>query len=220
MGTHATQLPVLSNLNSLTDHFGVAVTGAISHGTNETAFYLSTPNVSTGASFTIRILSELRKLYIKNNRKPLKKIYIEIDGASDNVAKAVVAAIEHLVLKNFCPLIILARLPVGHTHEDIDSRFGKIWTHMRSKHVKTFDEFYSTIKGAFAFKDNTTVQPVLQFLITRHTMINLWMSSNCVHDATPPAVLRWLEKLAAAKFRHGAIDMNWFSCILYIDNAF
>ena len=161
MGTHATQLPVLSNLNSLTDHFGVAVTGAISHGTNETAFYLSTPNVSTGASFTIHcILSELRKLYIKNNRKPLKKIYIEIDGASDNVAKAVVAAIEHLVLRNFCPLIILARLPVGHTHEDIDSRFGKIWTHMRSKHVKTFDEFYSTIKGAFAFKDNTTVQPV------------------------------------------------------------
>lgn len=36
-------------------------------------------------------------------------------------------AIEYLVAKKFCPLIVLTRLPVGHTHEDIDSRFGKIW---------------------------------------------------------------------------------------------
>ena len=165
MGTHATQLPLLSNLNSLTDHFGVAVTGAISHGTNETAFYLSTPNVSTGASYTIHcILSELRKLYLKNKQKRLKKIYIEIDGASDNVAKAVVAAIEHLVFKEFCPNIILARLPVGHTHEDIDSRFGKIWTFVRNRHVYTFDGFCSIIREAFANDDHVSVQPVFAIL--------------------------------------------------------
>ena len=165
MGTHATQLPLLSNLNSLTDHFGVAVTGAISHGTNETAFYLSTPNVSTGASYTIHcILSELRKLYLKNKQKRLKKVYIEIDGASDNVAKAVVAAIEHLVFKEFCPNIILARLPVGHTHEDIDSRFGKIWTFVRNRHVYTFDGFCSIIREAFANDDHVSVQPVFAIL--------------------------------------------------------
>lgn len=165
MGTHATQLPLLSNLNSLTDQFPVAVTGAISHGTNETTFYLSTPNVSTGASYTIHcILSEMRKLYVKNNRNPLKKIYIEIDGASDNVAKAVVASVEHLVFREFCPLIILARLPVGHTHEDIDSRFGKIWTFVRNRHVYTFDGFCTIIKQAFANSDQISVQPIFAIL--------------------------------------------------------
>jgi hypothetical protein len=165
MGTHATQLPLLSNLNSFKSVFPVTVTGAISHGTNETTFYLSTPNVSTGAAYTIHcILSELRKLYNQNGRKPLKKVFIEIDGASDNVAKAVLAACEHLVFKKFCPYIVLARLPVGHTHEDIDSRFGKLWVFIRDRHVYTFDGFSNIIKEAFGNSGQVFVQPTFAIL--------------------------------------------------------
>ena len=165
MGTHATQLPLLSNLNQSKTVFPVAVTGAISHGSNETTFYVSTPNVSTGASYTIHcILSEFRKLYAKNGHKPLKKVYIEIDGASDNVAKAVLAACEHLVFKKFCPYIVLARLPVGHTHEDIDSRFGKLWIFIRDRHIYTFDGFCTIIKEAFGNSDQIFVQPTLAIL--------------------------------------------------------
>jgi hypothetical protein len=43
-------------------------------------------------------------------------------GALDNTANATIAMVEHLVLKNICPEIYVYRLPVGHTHEDIDSR--------------------------------------------------------------------------------------------------
>jgi hypothetical protein len=165
MGTHATQLPLLSNLNQSKTVFPVSVTGAISHGTNDTTFYVSTPNVSTGAAFTIHcILSELRKLYVKNGRRPLKKVYIEIDGASDNVAKAVLAAIEHLVFKRFCPYIVLARLPVGHTHEDIDSRFGTLWVYIRDRHVYTFDGFCNIIKEAFGNCAEVFVQPTFAIL--------------------------------------------------------
>ena len=165
MGTHATQLPILANMNSLSDTFPVAVTGAISHGTNETKFYLSTPNVSTGASYTIHcIFSELKTLFNKNGCKPLKKLYIEIDGASDNVAKAVLAACEHLVFKKFCPFIVLARLPVGHTHEDIDSRFGKIHTYIRNRHIYTFENFCGEIKAAFGNSDQISVEPVYAIL--------------------------------------------------------
>lgn len=161
MGTHSTQLPILSNLNSLKPPFPVAVTGAISHGSNETTFYVSTPNVSTGASYTIHcILSELRKLYQANKYNRLKKVYIEIDGASDNVAKAVLAACEHVVYKKFCDQLVLARLPVGHTHEDIDSRFGKIWTYIRTKHIYTFDAFIGAIHKAFGCSSLISVQPV------------------------------------------------------------
>ena len=124
MGLGNTGLPLCAHSIQFKPAFQVSVTGAISHTTNETTFYLSTPNFKTTASLTIHIiLVELKKLYLGNFSKPLSKVYIEIDGAGDNTAKAVHAFCEHLILKKYCPLIILCRLPVGHTHEDIDSRY-------------------------------------------------------------------------------------------------
>ncbi len=106
----------------------------------------------------------MRKLYVKNGRRHLKKVYIEIDGASDNVAKAVLAAIEHLVFKRFCPYIVLARLPVGHTHEDIDSRLGTLWVYIRDRHVYTFDGFCNIINKAFGNCAEVFVQPTFAIL--------------------------------------------------------
>ena len=34
-------------------------------------------------------------------------------------------------------IIYYTRLPVGHTHEDIDAKFAKIWKYMRLKSVLT-----------------------------------------------------------------------------------
>lgn len=45
------------------------------------------------------------------------KIYLQIDGASDNTAYAVMAALEHLIGEDLCDVIEVYRLPVGHTHE-------------------------------------------------------------------------------------------------------
>ena len=87
-------------------------------------------------------------------------MYIQIDGASDNVAKAVTAAMEHLVLKKLCPYVLISSLPVGHTHEDIDSRFGVLWTHMRSKSIYTPDQMRDSIKRAFGNTSNVRVIPV------------------------------------------------------------
>ena len=69
---------------------------------------------------------EFDRLLKAGNPKP-EKVYIQVDGGSENSARAVFMACEHLVSRKFCPLMVLSRLPVGHTHEDIDSRFGKIW---------------------------------------------------------------------------------------------
>ena len=41
------------------------------------------------------------------------------------------AAIEHLVGAKTCPVIEVWRLPVGHTHEDIDGRFNTSSTSIR-----------------------------------------------------------------------------------------
>jgi hypothetical protein len=123
MGLGNTALPICGHSLKFTPAFQVSVTGAICHTNNKTTFYLSTPNFKTTASLTIHILlMELKKLYEANDSKPLSKVYIEIDGAGDNTAKAVHGFAEHMIVKKFTSLLIICRLPVGHTHEDIDSR--------------------------------------------------------------------------------------------------
>jgi hypothetical protein len=44
---------------------------------------------------------------------------------------------ELLVAKGLCKRVVVTRLPVGHTHEDIDSLFAKIWKKLRRMHVIT-----------------------------------------------------------------------------------
>ena len=41
---------------------------------------------------------------------------------------------------------------VGHTHEDIDARFGTIWNHMRNRHIHTPQEYSRMIHGAYGTK--------------------------------------------------------------------
>jgi hypothetical protein len=41
------------------------------------------------------------------------------------------------------------RLPVGHTHEDIDAMFGTLWTAMRFKHIVTPQEWRTYALNAF-----------------------------------------------------------------------
>ena len=57
--------------------------------------------------------------------------------------------------------VVYTRLPVGHTHEDIDSRFGKIWTYIRQRHVYTPQQFSQHIKAAFGNRGNIFVVLVL-----------------------------------------------------------
>ena len=54
-----------------------------------------------------------------------------------------------LVLRGLTKKVVLTRLPVGHTHEDIDGRFGVIWLSMRCCHVLSPQEYEQVIKGAF-----------------------------------------------------------------------
>ena len=51
-----------------------------------------------------------------------EKWYFQIDGASDNTAKAVIASLEHLQLEGLAGIIEIWRLPVGHTHEVIQNK--------------------------------------------------------------------------------------------------
>jgi hypothetical protein len=62
---------------------------------------------------------------------------LQIDGGSENTAKTMLGICELLVAKGLTKKIILSRLPVGHTHEDIDAVFGKLWKYIGDKCVMT-----------------------------------------------------------------------------------
>lgn len=44
---------------------------------------------------------------------------------------------------------IFARLPTGHTHEDIDALFGTIYKSFKSTPVETLEDYATTLKDAF-----------------------------------------------------------------------
>jgi hypothetical protein len=48
---------------------------------------------------------------------------------------------EYLVIKRVFRKVVWSRLMVGHTHEDIDAIFGRIWKHMRNMHVLTPQQY-------------------------------------------------------------------------------
>jgi hypothetical protein len=150
MSSSSTQLPYLGNSAQFGSGFATHLQGCISHAGNETTFYWTYPNVMTGSSFMIHCIFTAIEKALADGKDLPDKVYIQIDGGSENVAKSVYAALEHLVYKRFCKRIIISRLPVGHTHEDIDSRFGKIWAHIRTLSIYTLEEFEKAIRRAFA----------------------------------------------------------------------
>ena len=60
-----------------------------------------------------------------------------MDGGSENTAKAALAICELLVARRITRRIVLSRLLVGHTHEDIDAIFAIIWQFLKNKKVMT-----------------------------------------------------------------------------------
>jgi len=57
-----------------------------------------------------------------NDERYPKKVYWQIDGGPENSNKYILGLCDYLVASTPIEEIVLSRLPVGHTHEDIDAR--------------------------------------------------------------------------------------------------
>ena len=116
-------LPWFSNQYQFGDYYVPQhLQGVLNHARQFT-FYRTFHNVTGGGAFQLHcFLLELDYYYDKDGKLP-DTIYYQIDGGSENIAKTVLAMMELLVAKRLTKMILLTRLPVGHTHEDIDARY-------------------------------------------------------------------------------------------------
>jgi hypothetical protein len=94
------------------------------------------------------LLLQLERLKVDGRLPPV--LNVQIDGGPENANKLVLAVLSYLVIKHVCGLqhIVLTRLPVGHTHEDIDGIFGRISQYIVQRHVLTPHAYKLAIEGA------------------------------------------------------------------------
>ena len=95
-------------------------------------------------------LLTLEHLLIKHNNVLPDTVYYQIDGGSENTAKVMLGLAELLVARGAVRRLIISRLPVGHTHEDIDSKFALIWKAARAKHIATMQAYKDIITTALS----------------------------------------------------------------------
>ena len=149
MSKFRTRLPIQANMAKMSQQFDNDVMGCIFHNKKRTQLYVSGPSVQLGVSYMIHCLHAEIKRCIDTNETLPDKIYLQIDGASDNTGHSVFAALEHLIGAGLCPVIEVWRLPVGHTHEDIDGRFGVLSMYIREQSIETPQKFFAEAKAAF-----------------------------------------------------------------------
>lgn len=86
-------------------------------------------------------------------------MYVQIDGGPENANKLVLAVLSFLVAKRVGGIqrIVLTRLPVGHTHEDIDGIFGRISQYIMKRHILTPQAYKKAIYDAIGSKVGSKV---------------------------------------------------------------
>ena len=109
------------------------------------SLYLYTRNVHTW------LLSLERHYYTHGKRLP-EVLFHQIDGGTENANGEFLALCALLVACKLVKKVVLTRLPVGHTHEDIDGLFALIWRKLRDEYVFTPSEFVKLIKWALKKK--------------------------------------------------------------------
>jgi hypothetical protein len=134
-------------------------------------FYCTHNTVHKGASLTIYCLSsELEAYANENNGCYPEKLYIQLDGGSENANQWVFAFLELLVIKRVVRVVLYTRLPTGHAHEDIDAIFGTLSTAIYSIPMPTLDDFYAAIHNAFKDPD-TKIEVIPVDVIPDYTFL-------------------------------------------------
>jgi hypothetical protein len=140
--------PYLGSQSTFSKPISQHIVGVKEHGVGVTLFRHFN-NVSKSADVTIYcILRKLEEFFERHGYYP-EKLYVQADGGSENANKYLLAMLELLVIKRVCRDVYFTRLPVGHTHEDIDAAFAVIWSCFSSEPCETLELYKTRIQEAF-----------------------------------------------------------------------
>lgn len=104
------------------------------------------PDVKTGGNLTLTIIGFMLQKFVRDSTTT--DLYINFDGASDNICYTVVYGLAHYL---YCAAksgwrlkrIHVLRFQVGHTHNMLDSTFGVLSRHVYGKHGTTARDLLS-----------------------------------------------------------------------------
>jgi hypothetical protein len=142
MAQNHTVLSYIANMKTFPNPLKMHLQGVLEHGQSFT-MYRTFQNLTNDTNLNVHCLLLQLEARIKRYGRLPPTLYIQIDGGSENANKCILAVCEFIVAKKLTSRIHLTRLPVDYTHEDIDARFGKLWTYIRS--ILTYFAF-QTIK--------------------------------------------------------------------------
>jgi hypothetical protein len=129
------------------------IIGAKQHGFSRT-FYRFYPHVQSGSNMACEVLMhEIERRMdhcIENGGEFPRHLYLQIDGGPENASKTFYSLCEYLVQEGVFDHIEAARLPVGHTHEDIDALFGVLWKAAQGKTLITPQQWKNMVLAAFS----------------------------------------------------------------------
>jgi hypothetical protein len=145
-------LPHLGNLSSFgSESLSQHLQGVLAHGRG-LSIYRTFHTIKNCANLQIHtLLLSIEKVLMYEKKLP-PVFYFQFDGGVENTARIVMAMLELLVVKRVFRKIVASRLMVGHTHEDIDAIFGRIWKHMRNMHVLTPQQYKKVLMSCLKRK--------------------------------------------------------------------
>lgn len=117
------------------------------------AIHRTFPHVKTGTNLNMTcIVNEIldRVAHCEEFNLPFPTdLLLQVDGGPENTSKAFLAFGELLVRLNIFEHLEINRLPVGHTHEDIDAMFGNLWNFLKPWPIYTPQRFQELVEKAF-----------------------------------------------------------------------
>ena len=126
------------------------IVGAIAHGRKD-YFRVLGPGVPHDTNTTWSIILDIIEDVLKTEGKLPPNLYIQMDNtSSDNKTLLTLLICDLLVEAKIFQKVRLGFLPVGHTHEDIDQRFGVLARHLMRNVADTMDDLEEACKKAFA----------------------------------------------------------------------